>query len=88
MGLRPCFWMEMDLYRGMAVRTSCPSLASATGSAPATSARPPVLAYGTISEDRNRIFTMDHLEESVTIWTIFVTEFTIIAIPFTNFQYE
>ena len=34
--------------------TSCPSFASSRGSAPATSARPPVLAYGIASDAATR----------------------------------
>src|SRR5579883_3159934 len=43
-------------YRGNTTRTSSPKRASAFGSAPVTSARPPVLANGTISADMIRIF--------------------------------
>ena len=40
----------MEPYRGRKTVTRCPSLASALGSAPMTSARPPVLTKGAISE--------------------------------------
>src|SRR5262245_51234183 len=42
-------------YLGIRMRTSCPRPASARGSAPATSASPPVLAKGSTSEAMNRM---------------------------------
>src|SRR4051812_11936776 len=39
-------------------RTSCPRALSALGSAPATSARPPVLAKGVHSDATNKIFKL------------------------------
>ena len=42
-------------YLGMSMRTSCPRAASARGSAPTTSASPPVLAKGAASEAIRRM---------------------------------
>src|SRR5690242_7637676 len=42
-------------YFGIMIRTSCPRAASARGRAPATSARPPVLAKGATSEATTRM---------------------------------
>jgi hypothetical protein len=41
----------MDPYRGITTATSSPNSRNAAGSAPTTSARPPVLASGAASED-------------------------------------
>ena len=43
-------------YSGITTRTSCPRLRRALGSAPATSAKPPLLAKGATSEETMRIF--------------------------------
>src|SRR6185437_14046657 len=53
-GRRSAACFLVTRYLGRTTRTSCPRSASAMGSAPATSARPPVLAKGTHSEATKR----------------------------------
>src|SRR5581483_2701559 len=48
-------WNSTPRYFGIMIRTSCPRLASARGSAPATSASPPVLAKGATSDATRRM---------------------------------
>ena len=47
----------MPAYSGITTRTSMPSARSALGSAPATSASPPVFANGAHSDATNRTFS-------------------------------
>ncbi len=49
----------MPAYSGITTRTSMPSARSALGSAPATSASPPVFANGAHSDATKRTFSGD-----------------------------
>src|SRR5438034_295592 len=74
---------EMFLYFGMTTATSHPNFIRARGREPTTSAKPPVLAKGTTSEDTKRTrllacgpaWALDSVDLSAAFFAIFPLEF-------------